>query len=945
MRFRTAGFVVVWLSLAWSAYAQNTGRVIGVVRDESKAVLPGATVTATSPALPGGPMTTTADQQGEYRFTDLPPGLYVVTVELSGFGAHKDAELRVTAGGTIERDVTLVVGTVTEAIIVRGESPIVDTRKAGITQVQSVETVEAVPLERRAQTDYVSRLPGATASSYNATNGVNIMGSPNSEVAMTQDGAGYNNAITGGGYSIGDVDNVQEVTVTMLGASAEYAQAQGGVMNIITKSGTNRLRGDARYYWLDKGSSATPISQPCSNRANPGNVCTDGAETAFKWYWNPDYSAHAGGPIVQDRLWWFFGGTKVGWQFRQPGTDAQPVADTYQRYDDRLSGKLSWKINDKVTFNQTGLYEWWQYLSTFPTVTTPATALAWYPGDIRLSGSELNWVLNPTTVLSFHYSYYAQPTSFIGMGPNLSKTDITTPGIQDQSTGVNSGGYYAGNSSQVPWRNAADFKASKYISGDRLNHNVRLGAQVNENFLTQQQVYSGGVRYQPLNGVPNQVQSAPPAEFTGETKTAGFWVEDELNLMRRLTILPGIRYDWTKSISPDASAIDGTQLVQNGTPAARYYTFPEVSGTVPGLGTLYTWNTVSPRVGFNLKLTEDGRTVLRGTMGRYYRPAFINDFVNAMPGIPTTTTMRCVVCGVAGIDPATVAYPTIVSVVNPTANIKISPDTKAPYTNSFSIGVDREIGRNMAVSVSVAYKRWHDQLGWTDIGATYGTQVITTTLGTPLTVFPRTSPASSSIFLLNTPPNLFETYKGLVMQFTKRLSNRWMASVGYTYSETNQLLPSLTSGGVDGGNGQDPNSLINREGPPRTIDRPHVTDVQASYTIPKAEVQVASNMTFASGYPYGATQNVALPQGTTAIFLQNPGTYRTPFQKYVMLRFSRTVKLGSNQVNLIAEIRNLLDETSDASVTSAVLGNVNFGVPSAWAYPRRLYLGVRYTFR
>src|SRR5262249_40239735 len=156
----------------------------------------------------------------------------------------QETDLRVTAGGTVERNVTLGVGSLQETITVSGESPIVDTRRAGIANVQSVEVVESVPLERRAQTDYVSRLPGATGSSYNATNGGNIMGSANNEIAMTQDGAGYNNAISGGGYSIGDVDNVQEVTVTMLGASAEYAQAQGGVMNIITKSGTNQFRGD-----------------------------------------------------------------------------------------------------------------------------------------------------------------------------------------------------------------------------------------------------------------------------------------------------------------------------------------------------------------------------------------------------------------------------------------------------------------------------------------------------------------------------------------------------------------------------------------------------------------------------------------------------------------------------------------------------------------------------
>ena len=83
-----------------------------------------------------------------------------------------------------------------------------------------------------------------------------------------------------------------------------------------------------------------------------------------------------------------------------------------------------------------------------------------------------------------------------------------------------------------------------------------------------------------------------------------------------------------------------------------------------------------------------------------------------------------------------------------------------------------------------------------------------------------------------------------------------------------------------------------------------MVDVQGSYLIPKAGIEVATNMTFASGQPYGATQNVSLPQGTTAIFIQNPGTYRTPFEKYVMLRFSRKLKLGSNQADLIAEIGN-----------------------------------------
>jgi hypothetical protein len=127
------------------------------------------------------------NEQGEYRFPALPPGIYKLTVTLTGFSSYEEADLRVTAGGTTERNIQLPVGSVTENITVSGQSPVVDTRRAGIAQTQSREVVESVPLERRGNTDYMSRLPGATTSSYNSTNNASIMGSPINEISMTQD--------------------------------------------------------------------------------------------------------------------------------------------------------------------------------------------------------------------------------------------------------------------------------------------------------------------------------------------------------------------------------------------------------------------------------------------------------------------------------------------------------------------------------------------------------------------------------------------------------------------------------------------------------------------------------------------------------------------------------------------------------------------------------------
>jgi hypothetical protein len=396
MRLRTSLFLVVGLLWTVAVHAQGlTGTLFGVVRDESRAVLPGATVTATSPAMPGGPVTVVSNGQGEYRFVGLTPGVYKLSIVLNGFSTYEEADLRVAAGGTTERNVGLVLATVAETITVSGQSPVVDTRRAGIAQTQSREVVETIPVERRGATDYMSRLPGATTSSYNSTNGASIMGSPANEITMTQDGAQYNNVVSGGGYQIGDLDAVEEVTVTLLGASAEYQQAQGGVMNLVNKSGTNLFRGDGRYYYLVKDAVAVPFTLPCN--------CPEG-NTGFKFQSNGDYSAHGGGPIIKDRLWFFGGYITVNWQYRQPGEATQPTSKDFQRFDSRMSGKVNYKLSDKVMFNQTALYEWWQYLTPFPSRIRPIATTGWYPGDIRLFGSELTATLNSSTFLTDRYT-------------------------------------------------------------------------------------------------------------------------------------------------------------------------------------------------------------------------------------------------------------------------------------------------------------------------------------------------------------------------------------------------------------------------------------------------------------------------------------------------------------------------------------------------------------
>src|SRR5690242_3930606 len=165
------------------------GRMIGVVRDESGAVLPGASVTLTSTALPGGPVTVVTNVQGEYRFTNLPPGTYALSIALSGFSAYEEADLRVAVNSTTERNVRLPLASVKETITVRGDAPLIDPRQTGIGQTLSTEVVESLPNKRfTAAASFMTDAPGVTVGNMDSAYSVNVMGSTGAETPLMVDG-------------------------------------------------------------------------------------------------------------------------------------------------------------------------------------------------------------------------------------------------------------------------------------------------------------------------------------------------------------------------------------------------------------------------------------------------------------------------------------------------------------------------------------------------------------------------------------------------------------------------------------------------------------------------------------------------------------------------------------------------------------------------------------
>src|SRR5262249_50780424 len=158
------------------------------------------------------------------------------------------------------------------------------------------------------------------------------------------------------------------------------------------------------------------------------------------------------------------------------------------------------------------------------------------------------------------------------------------------------------------------------------------------------------VRYVDNNGQPFQSISAPPSNVGGRFVTAAFFGSDTAAIGDRVTVNAGLRFDHSRAESQDLHAVDAQ---------AR-----ETDTIIHGLGTLYTWNLFSPRLGATVKLTGDGRTMLRGSYGRFYQGVLTGELSSVHPGTAPVTTK-------AGFDATTGEYTTTVSVVDPTKNIRI----------------------------------------------------------------------------------------------------------------------------------------------------------------------------------------------------------------------------------------------------------------------------------
>jgi outer membrane receptor protein involved in Fe transport len=273
--------------------AQTTeGAIRGHLRDEQGAALPGVTVTATSPQA-ARPFTTVSDQEGYYRLLNLPPGEYTIAAELQGFSKVVRENVVMRAGLNVDVDFMMRIGNLTETIEVKGETPLLETAKAGQAVNVSGELQRSLPLAaRRHWSEFLRLAPGAVATdtTVDQASVFYVHGAGIVSGSSLIDGADMTSAVNPwtGYIALPDL-TIADVQIKTSGLDASAPLGLGAAGNVVVKSGTNKISGAATFAY-------TPKSWVSNN--------TPGATSQSQTITQPELAI--GGPIERDH-WWFFG--------------------------------------------------------------------------------------------------------------------------------------------------------------------------------------------------------------------------------------------------------------------------------------------------------------------------------------------------------------------------------------------------------------------------------------------------------------------------------------------------------------------------------------------------------------------------------------------------------------------------------------------------------------
>ena len=1046
-------FALALLVFPLSVAAQTTTSTIeGTVADAKKAVVAGAQVVVKNPAL-GIERTVNTDAEGFFRVTALPAGIYSVAVSATGFAARNFENIEVTLNRTLRFDVDLEVGGVQEQVDVSAAVQLIDTTSAASGATVTPQQIKELPVNGRNYLDLLQLVPGVVVNrqaDIGSDNSTPVLGERSGNNNFLIDGQPNKNNVTGGAASQFNQETIAEFQVLTTGYKAEFGQASGAVVNVITKSGSNEYHGVASLFHRNDALDS-------SNSLDP--TITEAPDLS-RW----DYSLAVGGPIVKDKFHFFGSFERITesrvLNFAFPPATPQFLRDFERQFDnpskthesrgffklDQQLGRHS--LSQEVNYTNGVVTEFLplSQSNSLPSRrnNTSARHLLLGFSDTILAGSQANpWVI------TLRGAYRSEPSNVAPAHPDAG---VGTTFQMFSSLTTNS---LAGNLGSVAFGNllTPSNLFQKYTSfgaqAARLfgDHNLKFGwnflrtkADGIEASVQQLQLFalqSDFATFGPVNAGFFTVTTAggltPQAnEIHVRNNYNGLFFQDDWRFLHNLTLNLGLRWDYDSEFQTKRNISPRVGFAWMATPKTvirghfgvfydqlrlttvravptfggadqrviQPFSYPRGFFGNPSIAAAAIGASLFPG-GFCVSSSLTDAQILAGGLTC---PAFGGGPANQFIGIDRLN--RVVAAGhafipnnsvinisniqqLSGLTPDQYLLAAAAAIGKPAGFFFWGPfgalshaaipaqlfptdidrSFKTPFTTSYGIGVQRELGKSIVVTADYYHRNMNDMLGIREANIAFQSRSGSRQFLPPFTAGP----------IRTFGPWYEGSYDALVLSFTKRFSKRFNLAGSYTFADQtdnvlgvnslptdnfvgiapvvssveNGVLRTNANGGYTRANGRfvaAAGSFVN--GPdldkgPSDLSVDHTFQINGLLELPW-QIQLSGIFRAQSGFHYSRTGSATDPDGNGTLtgidFVTGRNAFTAPPFANLDMRFAKRIDFTERlKMQVMLEFFNILNRQNTASIFTTG-SDPNFGKKAQVLPGREGQFGFRFEF-
>ena len=924
------------------AVTSGTGAINGRVTDTSDAVMPGVTVTLTSPAQMGV-RTEVTDVNGTYRFSAVTPGDYTVVFELAGFSTVRNEGIRVSLGFTATVNAELRVASLQESVTVTGQSPVVDTSATTVGNTFDAKQLSALPTSR----DYFSLLAQSPAVQMNR---IDIGGSTNGtqqgytvygtsgQVRVVFEGINATEA-TGAFGNYPDVGGMEEVQMNTAAHSAE-ASTPGVQTQFISKSGGNEFRGTFYGGYSSENWQSFNIDDDQIARGLRGGGGLD-PEDVNRLSSYQDVNVGFGGYVIKDRLWWYGSYRHQDIKARFVNFPVMPQTTLLNNY----SGKVTFNLttnNKFIGYSQPSQKKQPQRFDSFllgvdtglNTVESTWNQNFW----AWVHKAEWNGVLSDNAFAEVRAGQYGYDWTNGVNGTGLRYEDIGNNQIQGRNR----------NWARERRRDQVLGSVSYFKNGWGGDHNLKIGGEIFRETTTD--IYIDGYEEDILhvlnNGVRQEVILFQPGESIGGLWTYGLFIHDTWRVNNKLTFNLGARLDRYRAFSPEQEH-----------PVSR---FNPTAIRFDAVDQYVAWNLPAPRLGMTYDLSGDGKTVWKANYGRYWHNPGADFVFNVSPNASAwwrryrwtdANNNNRWEPGEQGAVPTSSRGGALTE--------SLDPDLEDEYTSEFATFIERELMPNFGVRAGYVWRGIRNQYGRVNLSLPYSAFTVPVTVRDPgpdgragtaddggtiaafdlAPEFRGRAPVNQTIQL----PDADDDFHNFEITGTKRMSNRWslLASYGWTRAVENT---SGFQGHSFRSNGSvlNPNDLIGTEDG-RFVYTRSTVKLNGTWNSPWWDVSFSPLVRYQQGVPFARTfSTTALSYGSVRFIAEPLGSRRQDAIFITDLRVEKTHRFGSRDISVFFDLYNMFNSNPEQNIASS--SGSSFLRPLSIVPPRLARLGVKLNF-